>query len=46
MFLIQNARRSTAYCKNVLISLLMLFIVLYRPRGVLPEEKVVSLTRD
>ncbi len=34
------------YIRFLLISLLMLFIVLYRPRGVLPEEKVVSLTRD
>ena len=34
------------YVRFLLISLLMLFIVLYRPRGVLPEEKVVSLTRD
>src|SRR5690606_20756285 len=34
------------YVRLLLIALLMLFIVLYRPRGVLPEEKVVSLTRD
>jgi len=34
------------YVRFLLISLLMLFIVLYRPRGVLPEEKVVSLARD
>ncbi len=34
------------YIRFLLISLLMLFIVLYRPRGVLPEEKVVSLARD
>src|SRR5690606_10600788 len=34
------------YIRFLLISLLMLFIVLYRPPGVLPEEEVVSLTRD
>jgi len=34
------------YIRFFLIALLMLFIVLYRPRGVLPEEKVVSLARD
>lgn len=34
------------YVRFLLISILMLFIVLYRPRGVLPEEKVVSLTRE
>jgi len=34
------------YVRFLLISILMLFIVLYRPKGVLPEEKVVSLSRD
>ncbi len=34
------------YVRFLLISFLMLFVVLYRPRGVLPEEKVVSLERD
>jgi len=34
------------YIRFLLIALLMLFVVLYRPRGVLPEEKVVSLTPD
>ena len=34
------------YVRFLFISLLMLFIVLYRPRGMLPEEKVVSLARD
>lgn len=34
------------YVRFLLISLLMLFIVLYRPRGILPEEKVVSLAND
>ena len=33
------------YVRFLLISLLMLFIVLFRPTGVLPEEKVVSLDR-
>ena len=34
------------YIRFFLISLLMLFIVLYRPMGILREEKVVSLDRD
>ena len=34
------------YIRYFLISVLMLFIVLYRPKGILPEEKVVSLDRD
>ncbi|MFA5550219.1 MAG: branched-chain amino acid ABC transporter permease [Trueperaceae bacterium] len=34
------------YIRLLFISLLLLFIVLYRPKGILPEEKVVSLDRD
>ncbi|MFA5568119.1 MAG: branched-chain amino acid ABC transporter permease [Trueperaceae bacterium] len=34
------------YFRFFLIALLMLFIVLYRPKGILEEEKVVSLDRD
>jgi len=34
------------YVRFLLISVLMLLIVLYRPKGVLPEEKVVSLNQD
>lgn len=34
------------YIRYLLISILMLVIVLYRPKGILPEEKVVSLDRD
>ncbi|HZJ10102.1 MAG TPA: branched-chain amino acid ABC transporter permease [Trueperaceae bacterium] len=34
------------YIRYLLISILMLVIVLYRPRGILPEEKVVSLAND
>ena len=34
------------YLRFLLISILMLVIVLYRPKGLPPEEKVVSLARD
>ncbi len=34
------------YFRFFLIAVLMLFIVLYRPKGILEEEKVVSLDRD
>ena len=34
------------YVRFLLISILMLVIVLYRPKGLFPEEKVVSLARD
>ena len=34
------------YIRLLFISILLLFIVLYRPKGLLPEEKVVSLDRD
>src|SRR5690606_6520190 len=34
------------YLRFLLISILMLVIVLYKPKGMLPEEKVVSLARD
>jgi branched-chain amino acid transport system permease protein len=34
------------YIRLFFISILMLVIVLYRPMGILPEEKVVSLDRD
>lgn len=34
------------YLRLLFISILMLVIVLYRPMGILPEEKVVSLDRD
>src|SRR5690606_41761129 len=34
------------YVRFLLISILMLVIVLYRPKGILPEEKVVSLAGD
>lgn len=34
------------YIRLLFISILMLVIVLYRPKGILPEEKVVSLDKD
>lgn len=34
------------YLRLLFISILMLVIVLYRPSGILPEERVVSLDRD
>ena len=34
------------YIRLLFISVLLLVIVLYRPKGLLPEEKVVSLDRD
>lgn len=34
------------YIRLLFISILLLVIVLYRPKGLLPEEKVVSLDRD
>lgn len=34
------------YLRLLFISILLVFIVLYRPRGIVPEEKVVSLDRD
>ena len=34
------------YIRLLFISILLLLIVLYRPKGLLPEEKVVSLDRD
>ncbi len=34
------------YLRLLFISILMLVIVLYRPTGILPEERVVSLDRD
>lgn len=34
------------YLRLLFISILLLLIVLYRPKGLLPEEKVVSLDRD
>lgn len=34
------------YIRLFFISVLLIFIVLFRPKGILPEEKVVSLDRD
>ncbi len=34
------------YLRLLFISVLLVFIVLYRPKGIVPEEKVVSLDRD
>lgn len=34
------------YLRLLFIAILLLLIVLYRPKGIVPEEKVVSLDRD
>ena len=41
-----DKRRLASALKRSLGFVLLLVIVLYRPKGLLPEEKVVSLDRD